>query len=70
MKRGKGGAVSKKPSWRWKDRFHRKYHLFNNQRAAYVSRPTFDLLRSSSDEGKCAYHAINKFLKFLAYHLK
>ena len=70
MNRGKGSGDSKKPSWRWKDRFHRDFPLFTNRRAAYVSRPTFDLLRSSSDEGKCVYHAIVEFLKYASGNLE
>ena len=70
MKRNKRGGDSKKPSWRWKDRFHRDFPLFRNSRAAYVSRPTFDLLRSSSNEGKCVYHAIVEFLKYASGDLE
>jgi hypothetical protein len=70
MKRGKEGGDSKKPSWRWKDRFHRSNPPFRLGIAAYVSRPTFDLLRSSSKEGKCVYHAIIEFLKYSVGELK
>ena len=64
MKKGQRVRDSNKPSWRWKDRFHRINPPFGLGVAAYVSRPTFDLLRSSSEGGKCAYHAIMKFLKY------
>ena len=64
MRKGQRVRDSNKPSWRWKDRFHRSNPPFGLGIAAYVSRPTFDLLRSSSKEGKCAYHAIIKFLKY------
>lgn len=64
MRKGRRVRDSNKPSWRWKDRFHRRNPPFGLGIAAYVSRPTFDLLRSSSKEGKCAYHAIIAFLKY------
>ena len=64
MRKGQRVRDSNKPSWRWKDRFHRSNPPFGLGIAAYVSRPTFDLLRSSSKEGKCVYHAIIKFLKY------
>jgi len=70
MKRGKVVTDSKKPSWRWKDRFHRINPPLGLGIAAYVSRPTFDLLRSSGKEGKCAYHAIIEFLKYSIGDLK
>ena len=70
MKRNKSVRDSNKPSWRWKDRFHRINPPFGLGVATYVSRPTFDLLRSSSEAGKCAYHAIMSFLKYSVGEIK
>ena len=53
------------PSQRWKDRFHRMNPPFGNC-STFVSRPTFDFLRSASDGGKSTFHAITQFLKFAA----
>ena len=52
----------KTPAWRWKDRFHRIDPPFGGY-AAYVSRPTFEDLRSSSGEGERVFNAICKLLK-------
>jgi hypothetical protein len=70
MKQTKRVDDSNKPSWRWKDRFHRSNPPFGLGVASYVSRPTFDLLRSSSHNGKCAYYAIMEFLKYSTGDLK
>jgi hypothetical protein len=55
-------SEKKTPAWRWKDRFHRENPPFGGY-AAYVSRPTFEDLRSSGKEGRRVFNAICKLLE-------